>query len=133
MRIARKKQVPWNKGKKLPQFSGKNGSNWKGGRIIHLGYIRIYKPNHPYADKQGYVREHRLVVERYIKRYLKPNEHIHHISDRDNNNIQLLIGFSSFAAHINFHRGITPRPGDIIFDGRTLGQSCRPLTKWRER
>ena len=29
----------------------------------HLGYILVYMPDHPAADRQGYVLEHRLVME----------------------------------------------------------------------
>ena len=44
------------------------------------GYIYIRTYNHPYATKQGYVMQHRLVMEKKLGRYLKPNELIHHIN-----------------------------------------------------
>ena len=63
---------------------GMNGSNhpmWKGGEILNSqGYILVYSPNHPYKDKRNYIREHRLVMEKYIGRFLLPSEVIHHIN-----------------------------------------------------
>jgi len=39
---------------------------WKGGRTIHSdGYIYLNSPDHPRASN-GYVLEHRLVVERHL-------------------------------------------------------------------
>ena len=57
----------------------KNGHppNYKGGTTKD-GYIHIWKPKHPFAPKGGYIPEHRLVMEKYLGRYLKPNEKIHH-------------------------------------------------------
>ncbi len=63
-------------------------------KIIRDGYVLIYQPDHPYADHQGHVREHRLVVEKRISRYLLKSEPVHHINGiRDDNrdeNLQLL-------------------------------------------
>ena len=42
------------------------------------GYILILRPDHPYTTKSGYVMEHRLVMEKYLKRYLDPREDVHH-------------------------------------------------------
>ena len=36
----KKGQVPWNKGNKFPQFSGKNSPNWKGGTTPLIRIIR---------------------------------------------------------------------------------------------
>lgn len=46
--------------------------------VSKQGYIKIYSPKHPYAACNGYVFEHRLVVEAEIGRYLLPTELIHH-------------------------------------------------------
>jgi len=66
---------------------GEKAHNWKGGRKINSqGYVLIYSPNHPNKDQQGYVREHRLVMEKYLDRYLNKNEVIHHINRIKNDN-----------------------------------------------
>jgi len=80
----------WNKGKKYKQSNpsklyGKCHPSWKGGRKYVNNYVAIYKPEHPFNNKK-YILEHRLIVESIIKRYLLPNEVIHHINTiRDDN------------------------------------------------
>lgn len=76
---------------------GKDHPGWKGGRIERKGYIYILCPNHPNATKQGYVCEHRLVMEERIGRYLTKNEIIHHINGNiiDNHIDNLKIHFST--------------------------------------
>ena len=45
-------------------FSGAKHPRWQGGRRNRgAGYIGIYAPDHPYADKHKVVAEHRLVME----------------------------------------------------------------------
>jgi len=67
-----KHEAPWNKG--------------LGGKIIKNGYILIKQSNHPHATKSGYVREHRLVMEQYLGRYLTSSEVIHHINGNKKDN-----------------------------------------------
>lgn len=43
-------------------------------------------PYHPYAKGNGYVAVHRLVVEKELKRFLKPDEDVHHIDGDSLNN-----------------------------------------------
>lgn len=53
--------------------------SYKGGSL-HQGYKLIYSPTRPSAKGNRYIFEHRLVMEKFLGRYLKPEEHIHHIN-----------------------------------------------------
>lgn len=48
---------------------GENNPSYKGGRTVQTrtGYILIKKRDHPYTTKNGYVMEHRLIYEHYLK------------------------------------------------------------------
>lgn len=114
---------PWHKGKKLPHLSGENANRWKGGKISHgEGYIQIYQPNHPFAIRNGYIFEHRLVVEQQIGRYLLLEETTHHLNEiKDDNRPENLMAFTSKSAHIRFHKNPdNVKLEEIIFDGRKL-------------
>lgn len=56
------------------------------GRINRKGYWYILNHSHPFSGKQGYVAEHRLVMEKHLGRYLTPKETIHHINDDPSDN-----------------------------------------------
>lgn len=101
---------------------GKTSNHFKNGRIYNdAGYILILLPNHPFCNNLGYVREHRLIIENHINRYLKIKEVTHHINKvRDDNRIENLMLFSSHSAHIRFEKGGEVLPKEIIFDGREL-------------
>lgn len=62
-----------NKGRTLV---GKN-PRFKGWRISPDGYKLILMPSHPFNNGK-YIREHRLVMEKYLGRYLKRGEVVHH-------------------------------------------------------
>lgn len=50
-------------------------------KIIKKGsYLYALVPDHPNANKNGYVLLHRVVMENYIGRNLKDNEVVHHIN-----------------------------------------------------
>lgn len=80
--------------------------NWKGGRNLSgEGYILIYKPEHPFCYKAGYVAEHRLAMEEFLGRYLEPAEVIHHINEiRNDNRLENLMLFATCGEHIKYHR-----------------------------
>lgn len=80
---------------------GENNPMWAGGRKIGKGgYILVWRPDHPHANTQGYVSEHRLVMEEHIGRFLEPTEIVHHINkDRQDNRIENLQLLESNSAH----------------------------------
>jgi hypothetical protein len=74
---------------------GKENISWTGGRNIDKsGYVLICAPHHPNCDNGGYVREHRLVMEKILHRFLDPKEVVHHKngirSDNRPENLELL-------------------------------------------
>jgi len=78
--------------KKHPRYKGKVKNDG--------GYILIYSANHPYKDKHNRVREHRLVMEKHLGRYLKPEEVVHHLDGiKDNNRIGNLKLFKNHSEH----------------------------------
>lgn len=94
----------WNKGKKFPQLRGENACHWKDGKIMSNGYVHIYSPKHPFVANKRYVLEHRLVMERYIGRYLTPEEIVHHINEiKTDNRIENLMLFANDSEHGKHH------------------------------
>ena len=85
--------------------TGKNHHGWKGG-IKHRGdgYLMHSIKDHPYANIDGYITEHRLILENKLGRYLESNEVSHHINgdilDNNPENLQVLTK-SEHAAHHN--------------------------------
>ena len=85
---------------------GNKRSNWKGGRRKDKnGYILILKPSHPHAHSDGYIHEHRLVMEEILGRYLKPEEVPHHKNEiQGDNRPDNLKLFPSNSKHLSFHK-----------------------------
>jgi hypothetical protein len=83
-------------------------ANWRGGIRKNLGgsgqYIGIYSLNHPFKTKDGYVMEHRLVMEKKLGRYLDPKEIVHHINgNKRDNRIENLELVSDRGTHTRNH------------------------------
>jgi hypothetical protein len=111
---------------------GKNASGWKRGSYKESGYVQIYSPDHPFCNHKGYVREHRLVVEKYLGRYLKSSEHCHHINGiRNDNRLDNLMVFISNTSHRRWHNNPNlVNPEEIVFDGVILS-ALHPENKIR--
>ncbi len=115
------KSKNWNGFKKGDTTHTKSLKNWQGGRIKRNGYICIKKPKHPFSNSQGYIREHRFIIEKFIGRFLQPEEASHHLGKKTDNRPHLLMAFANNPAHMRFHKNPdSVKPAEIIFDGRKL-------------
>jgi hypothetical protein len=69
-----------NIGKEAKRFDSSTGfhSEWKTIKKGEYLYAKI--PNHPNSTKNGYVLEHRAVMENFLGRYLDTSEVVHHVN-----------------------------------------------------
>lgn len=75
---------------------------WRGGRTVDAdGYVLVKANGHPDANRLGYVREHRLVMERKLGRPLLASEVVHHRDENPaNNDPENLVLYKSNADHL---------------------------------
>lgn len=72
----------------VSKTKGATGRIHNGRPVIRTGhgYLTVYEPVHPAANRSGRVLEHRLVMERKIGRLLLRSEHVNHVNHvRDDN------------------------------------------------
>jgi hypothetical protein len=72
--------------------TGRKPLTGESGTTVHRAsnkhpYILRYVPDHPNANQRGYVREHRLVMEKHLGRFLAKTEVVHHIDGNVQNNV----------------------------------------------
>lgn len=91
---------------KIKSDSRKGNKTWnfKGyRRRTSKGYIRVYRPEHPLADRNGLVPEHRLVMEEALGFIIPKKFDIHHINGiKDDNRIENLT-LMTHSAHSILH------------------------------
>jgi hypothetical protein len=115
MSIARLGKSPANKGKE--GLRRENNGHWKGGKYINQGYVYILTPEHPFCKKNGYVAEHRLVIEKEIGRYITKKESIHHKNKKRNDNRkENLMLLRDKITHNRIDRGLPIDSINIIFN-----------------
>jgi hypothetical protein len=81
-----------------------------------MGYIDVYAPDHPHA-RRGFVREHRLVVERILGRYLTRAEIVHHINGDRQDNRPTNLRVTTRSKHARHHIDL-PSHGEL--NGRAV-------------
>ena len=76
----------------------KRNKNTPGGKILwNNRYVGIYFPEHPNANKCGYVAEHVIIMSKHLGRPLRKGENIHHKNGlRNDNRIENLELWSTF-------------------------------------
>lgn len=86
-------------------YRGEGNPKWRGGTYTQgSGYIYEYAPDHLHATADGYVMQHRLVIERSIGRVLDPTEEVHHRNRvRDDNRLENLQLMSNRQEHLAHH------------------------------
>ena len=68
----------WSKKPHETIFIGENKHIIRGRKRTNKGYVTCYVLDHPNTAKNGYIFEHRLVLEQKLGRYLVGNEISHH-------------------------------------------------------
>jgi hypothetical protein len=104
------KQLSTSYSKRCRPCAGKlrlmeNNPHWKGGfHYKKCGYKMIYMPNHPFSNQYGYIREHRLVMEKHLGRHLHISEVVHHINGiKSDNRIENLELMNNQSIHARNH------------------------------
>jgi hypothetical protein len=91
-----------------------------GWRLRDDGYVLIQAPDHPDATVEGYVLEHRLVLEKHLGRRLLKTEDVHHRNRKrvDNRveNLKLVLHADHLREHYG-ERSIDPRTGRFLQEG----------------
>lgn len=100
-------------GRPKGSWSGSANPNWKGGCRIASGYSYILMPDHPNSNKNGYVREHVLVMSNHLQRAITKNEIVHHINGiRRDNRIENLV-LTTQSLHTSHHHKGLIKPNSI--------------------
>ena len=68
-----------------------------------FGYVREHRPEHPAADKLGFVLQHRLVAEIALGRYLRSDEVVHHKDRNRRNNLPDNLQVMTNSEHTMLH------------------------------
>ena len=116
-----------------------NNSSWAGGIRQEKGYVLLYRPEHPNAKPNGYVREHDLVASEMIGRPLRwygatdsRSEVVHHINgDKTDNTPQNLLVLSP-KEHRRIHSAVRKDQIDDVLLGKIRTLETENKALWEE-
>ena len=75
---------------------------WKGGRkLCSNGYVLVKHPKSTRSD--GYIQEHRLIIEEYFGRDLRSGEDVHHINGNKQDNRLTNLVVMDRGVHMRMH------------------------------
>ncbi len=94
------------------RFGWKNGK-WNGGRRRAGGYVHVLRPDHPNACKNGYVREHILVMSEHLGRKIERDEIVHHINGIKTDNRIENLELTNRADHASHHHKGLMKPASL--------------------
>jgi hypothetical protein len=105
-----------------------DSNHWKGGRVKIHNYWYILMPEHPNANKQGYVAEHIFIMAKKLGRALVAGEVVHHRNrNKEDNRIENL-KLTTVYLHPSEHRVDMSGRSCAICDGETWKDSSgRPV------
>jgi hypothetical protein len=86
---------------KLSKAKFKGGIGFKKKRTD--GYVAIYFPEHPRANKDGMIMEHVLVMECFLGRALKEYEVVHHKNQKRDDNRLCNLQVMTKHEHMSYH------------------------------
>ena len=82
---------------------GEKHPRWNGGKTHERGYILIVAAKHPKSDMHGRVREHVLVMEKQLGRFLEDGEVVHHINLKKDDNRPENLMVMNQSEHLKLH------------------------------
>lgn len=97
---------PYNPGQRGRPRGPQPAPTYRGGhtRIDPQGYVLEYAPDHPHATRNGYMRQHRLVMEGKLGRLLQPGEgHVHHHNENKADNRASNLELLTQGQHMSHH------------------------------
>lgn len=105
--------------------------------ISPFGYVLEYAPDHPRAQANGFVPQHRLVMECILGRLLEPHEVVHHKNHLRTDNRASNLALMDRSSHQQLHAADEGRPTTLApltgaqvrkaLEGRTTLQAAALL------
>lgn len=83
----RKELKLYQKGHGQKGRMGRMSNGYKNGISYSGNYKLLYRPHHKYALSNGYILEHRYIMELQLGRYLTKKEVVHHRDENPKNNV----------------------------------------------